>query len=152
MRNQAFRAFLNRFLKPEWLAVLVVMSLILVFAVSGGLFAFLTGRAVGVVVEQGSVSGLAFIVLGILALAALRGVVGFFQTFLAGQAGLRVNRAVNRDLVAKLFDRHPQHFRREGVGTWVERVRGDTSVLTTATRLLVTAWCPGCMYCRDGPV
>ena len=66
MRNTALRQFLQRFLTPEWPSIALVVGLILIFALSGGLFALLVGQAVQVVVEAGSVTGLAAVIVAIL--------------------------------------------------------------------------------------
>ena len=136
MRNTALRQFLQRFLTPEWPSIALVVGLILIFALSGGLFALLVGQAVQVVVEAGSVTGLAAVIVAILGLAVLRGAVGFFQTLIAGRAGLRVNRALNKALIQRVLSLRPADFKREGPGVWVERIRGDSTILTQSTTQL----------------
>ena len=136
MRNTALRAFLRRFLTPEWPSLVLVVGLILVFALSGGAFAVLVGRAVQVVVEAGSGLGLLAVILAILGLSVLRGGLGYFQTLIAGRAGLRVNHALNRSLMQHVVSLPTERFKRDGPGLWVERIRGDSTILTQSTTQL----------------
>lgn len=127
------------YLKPHWLLVAAGLLLMSLEGAMLGLLSWMIKPMFDRVFVAGDIGAVGWVTAGVAGVFAIRALSGFGHRVLMAVVGRRVLAALQRDLLAHMLTLDSRFFHENSPGLLIERVRGDTLVLSNLWKVVFGA-------------